>query len=43
MYQRLPEKIVLYVEFNQGYESVTKKGGTRAHFITKIYSNQTLP
>ena len=37
------KKIVLYVEFNYGCESVTKKGGTRAHFITKIYSNQALP
>ena len=33
----------MYVEFNCGYDYLTKNGGNRARFITKIYSNQTSP
>ena len=43
LYRFFPVKLVLYVEFNWGYESVTKNGGTRARFITKIMSKQRPP
>ena len=43
MYRRFLVKPVFYVELNYGYLYVTKNGGTRVGFITKINSNNTSP